>query len=134
MAARADLVAARDSFPRWERVTHSLGSHSDGVASGRTTDRLRLRANGLKLSNRAVHQRLDAGIARIHCRMQVEHTYDRLVPVTIFEVDGTELSTSWRTGVTIGDNVRASIEFLVQFQLPLVFTPGCDLYQCLLAG
>jgi hypothetical protein len=39
--------------------------------------------------------------------MQVEHTYDRLAPVTIFEVDGTELSTSWRTGVTIGDNVRA---------------------------
>jgi hypothetical protein len=49
-------------------------------------------------------------------------------------VDGTELSTSWRTGVTIGDNVRASIEFLVQFQLPLVLTPGCDLYQCLLAS
>ena len=59
--------------------------------------------------------------------MQVEHTYDRLVPVTIFEVDGTELRTPWRTGVTIGDNVRASIEFLVQFQLPLVLTPGCDL-------
>jgi len=66
--------------------------------------------------------------------MQVEHTYDRLAPVTIFEVDGTELSTSWRTGVTIGDNVRASIEFLVQFQLPLVLTPGCDLISaCLLA-
>ena len=54
--------------------------------------------------------------------MRVEH-YDQLIPVTIFEVDGAELSTSWRAGVTIGDDVRASIKFLVQF-LTLWFTNG----------
>src|SRR5271165_5988534 len=50
--------------------------------------------------------------------MQVEHANDRLVPVTIFEVHGTQLSTSWRTGVTFGDHMRPSIEFLIQFRLP----------------
>jgi hypothetical protein len=80
-------------------------------------DRLWLYADGVKLSNRTVDQRLDAGIAWIHRRMQIEHAYDRLVPVAIFEVDGTELSPSWRASVTIGDNARAFIESLVQFQL-----------------
>jgi hypothetical protein len=117
MTAYADLVVARDSFPRRERETHSFGSHSDGVASGRAADRLWLCADGLKLSNCTVDQRLDAGIAWIHRRMQIEHAYDRLVPVAIFEVDGAELSPSWRASVTIGDNARASIESVVQFQL-----------------
>ena len=51
--------------------------------------------------------------------MQIEHAYDRLVPVAIFEANGTELSPSWRAGVTISDNARASIESLVQFSAPL---------------
>jgi hypothetical protein len=80
-------------------------------------DRLWLYADGVKLSNRTVDQRLDAGIAWIHRRMQIEYAYDRLVPVAIFEVDGAELSPSWRASVTISDNARASIESLVQFQL-----------------
>jgi hypothetical protein len=60
-------------------------------------------ADGLKLSNCTVDQRLDAGIAWIHRRMQIEHAYDRLVPVAFFEVDGTELSASRRASVTLGD-------------------------------
>ena len=49
--------------------------------------------------------------------MQIEHADDRLVPVTILEVDGTEHGTSWRTSITVGDDMRKSVEFLVQLQL-----------------
>jgi hypothetical protein len=56
--------------------------------------------------------------------VKIEHAYDWFVSVTILEVDGTELSTPWRACVTIGDNVRASIELLVESQLLWFRAPG----------
>jgi len=103
---------------------HALRPHSDGVASRRAADRLRLGANGLELSNRTVDERLDARVAWIHRRMQIEHANNRLVPVTILKVDGTEHRASWRTGVTVGDDVRASVECLIQFQLLCFVSSG----------
>ena len=47
--------------------------------------------------------------------MQIEYADDWLVPVTVLEVDRTEHGASWRTFITVSDDMRTSVELLVQF-------------------
>ena len=60
--------------------------------------------------HRAVDQRLDAGVARIHGRMAVGDADDRLVEIAVAEADGAQHRAVGRAGDALGDELTASIE------------------------
>ena len=59
---------------------------------------------------RALHGFITSNAGRAHLRSAYPSHH-------LWKLTARSWSTSWRAGVTIGDDVQASIEFLVQFQL-----------------
>jgi len=118
MAAPADLVAVRDTFARWsEKRMPSVPIPMPSLPVGPPI------VCGLVpiASSSAIARSMSGWMPALHgfiveCRLRTPD--DRLAPVTVLEVDSTEHGASWRTGITVGDDVRTSVEFLVQFQLP----------------
>ena len=60
--------------------------------------------------HRAVDQRLDAGVARIHRRVAVGHADDRLVEVAVAEADGAQHRAVGRAGDALRDESGAAVE------------------------
>ena len=57
----------------------------------------------LQRVHRAVDERLDAGIARIHRRVPVGHADDRLLEIAVAEADGAQHRAVGRAGDAVGD-------------------------------
>src|SRR5262249_54873567 len=110
VAAPADLDAARDLLARGQRVAHALGAHADAVAAGGKTPRLRHATGRPDGRRRAVDQRADAGIARVHGRMAVRDADDRLAEIPGREADRIEHRAIGRARVAFGDHARTFVE------------------------
>ena len=110
LAVHAGLDRVGDHLARDERVLHPLGAHADAVGDGRHAEHLRHRAGRLERGHRAVDQRLDAGVARVHRRVAVRHADDGLVEVAVGEADGAEHRAVGRPGDAVRDEAGASVE------------------------
>ncbi len=63
----------------------------------------------LERRHRAVDQRLDAGVARIHRAVAVGDADDRLVEIGIAETDGAQHRAVGRAGDALGDDAAAAV-------------------------
>ena len=99
-------IAVGDDFARHERIFHALGAHADAVGDGRHAEHLRHRARFLQRRHRAVDERLDAGVARIHRAVAIGDADDRLLEIAVAKTDGAQHRAIGRAGDTLRDELE----------------------------
>ena len=72
-------------------------------------EHLRHRARLLERGHRAVDERLDAGVARIHRAVAVGDADDRLLEIAVAETDGAQHGAVGRAGDALSDEPGAAV-------------------------
>ena len=109
LAVDGRLDRIGDHLARHERILHALGAHADAVGDGGHAEHLRHRAGFVQRGHRAVDQRLDAGVARIHRAVAVGDADDGLVEIGVAEADGAQHRAVGRAGDALRDQPGAAI-------------------------